>query len=234
MACTKFHYMCKCILVYSTRISTPFITYSCVSRNRSSAWAGKMFTSDCENRRSHSTESGATCRRRDCMPNWRNCDFPCRGETSDWRTILAFCCTIVNELGVGAFYAPICVLDGKFSEINFNVLTSTFLELCRRPAGILWLCVFFFHSQRVRNRSILFEMKAIFRGMKCNKMKCELKSTTTRCGQGTNAVAGRGQICYVPSTRNVFIIFNRFQIWRCWLTSLITKTICIWPSARTA
>lgn len=144
MACTKFHYMCKCILVYSTRISTPFITYSCVSRNRSSAWAGKMFTSDCENRRSHSTESGATCRRRDCMPNWRNCDFPCRGETSDWRTILAFCCTIVNELGVGAFYAPICVLDGKFSEINFNVLTSTFLELCRRPAGILWLCVFFF------------------------------------------------------------------------------------------
>lgn len=141
IACTKFHYMCKCIQVHSTRISTPFIPYSGVSRNRS----GKIFTSDCENRRSRSTKSGATCRRRDCMSNWRNCDFPCRGETSDWRTILAFCCTIVNEWESLHFTHQFAFWMGNFLKLILNSFRSfpSFLEFCRRSAGILWLCVFF-------------------------------------------------------------------------------------------
>lgn len=163
IACTEFHYMCilQSRIFYSHR---PFIKYSCVGRNRSVAWAGHTFTSDCcENRRrSQSTESGATCRWRDCKPNWRNGDFPCGGLGATIIAI-AFCCTIVHERESLHFTHQFALWMWKFSEINFiHFVTFSFLELCCRAAGILWLCVLSIYKRTVLET----EIKAIFRGMK--------------------------------------------------------------------
>lgn len=79
------------------------------------------------------TESVATCRRRDCTPNWRNCELSMQRWNERLEELfiaIVLCCTMHNctRMAVGAFYASIFVLDGKFFEINFIHFVPFFIS----------------------------------------------------------------------------------------------------------